>query len=378
MLINNCNIIYLDKIEKGSILIQDGKIKEINPVNSSDTDILDGENLYISPGFIDVHIHGAGSFDTMDGTKEALNTIAKTIVKHGTTSFLPTTMTVPLEDINNALKVIKELKENGTEGAQILGAHLEGPFLNIKAKGAQNEKYLLAPTIENYNKMVQGCEDVVSSITIAPEVDGCLELIEYLANKGIVCSMGHSVATYEEAEKAISKGASHSTHLYNGMAPFNHRETGIIGAVFNSNTTTEVITDGIHVSYPAIKIAYKQKGSDNLLLITDAMMACGMPDGDYSLGGQDVVLKDGAVRLKSGSLAGSVLTLDRAVKNLLKNTDIPLYELIKMATYNGAKHCKYENQKGIIKEGYDADLIVFDKDINIKKVFIKGKEISIK
>lgn len=377
MIIKNCNIIYFDKIENGSLLIEDGKIKAINPenTNSDKNKIIDANGMYVAPGFIDVHIHGAFKCDTMDGTEQSINTIAKTIAKYGTTGFLPTTMTMPVEAINKSLKAAKKLKENGTEGAQVLGVHLEGPFISSNAIGAQNPEYLISPTIEDYNKMVEGCEDVITSITLAPEVEGAYELISYLSKKGIICSMGHTRATYNQALEAINLGASHSTHLYNAMSHYNHRETGVIGATFDSDITTEIITDGIHVSYPAIRIAYKQKGADKLLLITDAIMACGMSDGNYSLGGQEVTLKNGAVRLKNGALAGSVLTLDRAIYNLYHNSDIPLYELVRMASYNGAKHCKVENHKGLIKEGYDADLIIFDNDINIKKVFIKGKQI---
>ncbi|WP_160691313.1 N-acetylglucosamine-6-phosphate deacetylase [Clostridium sp. C2-6-12] len=376
MLIKNCNIIYLNKIEKGSVLIENGKIKEINPLNCLDEEILDADGLYLSPGFIDVHIHGAGGFDTMDGTDDAINNIAKTIVKHGTTSFTPTTMTVSIEDINKSMKVIKKLKENGTEGAHVLGAHLEGPFINPDAIGAQNPKYLLSPSISAYNEMVKGCEDAVVSITLAPEVFGAKELIKYLSEKGIVCSMGHTKASYEDAIEAIQCGVCHSTHLYNAMTPLTHRNPGVVGATFDSDITTETISDGIHISYPALRIAYKQKSTDNVLLITDAMMACSMPDGEYSLGGQEVSVIDGAARLKNGALAGSVLTLDKAVNNVYKNSMLPLHEIVKMATYNGARHCKVHDHKGQIKEGYDADLILFDDNINIKKVFILGKEIQ--
>lgn len=377
MLIKNCNIIYLNKIEKGSVLIENGKFKEINPLTCHDENILDANGLYLSPGFIDVHIHGAGGFDTMDGTVDAINNIAKTIVKHGTTSFTPTTMTVSIEDINKSMKVIKKLKENGTEGAHVLGAHLEGPFINPDAIGAQNPNYLLSPSISAYNEMVKDCEDAVVSITLAPEVSGAKELIKYLSEKGIVCSMGHTKASYEEAIEAIQCGACHSTHLYNAMTPFNHRNPGVVGATFDSDITTETISDGIHISYPALRIAYKQKSTDNVLLITDAMMACSMPDGEYSLGGQEVTVIDGAARLKNGALAGSVLTLDKAVNNVYKNSMLPLHEIVKMASYNGARHCKVHDRKGLIKEGYDADLILFDDNINIKKVFILGKEIHI-
>ncbi|MGG7142231.1 N-acetylglucosamine-6-phosphate deacetylase [Clostridium nigeriense] len=373
MLIKNCNIVYLDKIEKGSVLVENGKIKEINPSDVSYENVIDAEGLYLSPGFIDVHIHGAGGHDTMDGTFEAINEISKVIVKHGTTSFTPTTMTVAVEDIRKSMEVIKEAKINGTDGAIVLGAHLEGPFISPKAIGAQNPNYLIAPTIENYNAMVGDAEDAVVSITIAPEVPGAKELIKELSQRGIVCSIGHTKATYEEAMEGIKCGCGHSTHLFNAMTPFAHREPGVVGAIFDSDITTETISDGIHVSYPSLRIAYKQKTSDKVLLVTDAMMACAMPDGMYALGGQDVIVKDGAARLLSGSLAGSILTLDKAVKNVYKNVGLPLYEAVKMATYNAARHCKVEDRKGLIKEGYDADLLLFDEDVNIKTVIVNGK-----
>ena len=376
MLIKNCNIIYLDKIELGSVLIEDGKIKEINPKSISDNlDIIDGSGLYLSPGFIDVHIHGAGGYDTMDGTFNAINEISKTIIKHGTTSFTPTTMTVSIEDINKSMISIKEAKDNGTDGAIVLGAHLEGPFISPKAIGAQNPNYLVEPTIENFNAMVKNAEDAVVSITIAPEIPGAKELIKILSEKGIVCSIGHTKATYEEAIDGIKCGCSHSTHLFNAMTGFTHREPGVVGAIFDTDITTETISDGIHISYPSLRIAYKQKTSDKVLLVTDAMRACCMPDGMYDLGGQDVVVKDSAARLLSGNLAGSILTLDKAVKNVYENTNMPLYEVVKMATLNPAKHCKVSHKKGLIKEGYDADLVLFDENINIKKVIVSGKTI---
>ena len=378
MIITNCNIIFLDRIEKGSVLVQDGKIKEINPTNVNDTEVIDANGLYLSPGFIDVHIHGAGGCDTMDGTVESLNTIAKTIVQHGTTSFTPTTMTVSGEDIKKSMSVIKQLKAEGTEGANILGAHLEGPFISPNAIGAQNPKFVLAPSVENFKNIVGDSEDAVTSITLAPEVEGAKELITYLSDKGITVSMGHTKATYEEAIEGIKCGACHSTHLYNAMTPFTHRAPGVVGATFDTDITTETISDGIHIAYPALRTAYKQKGTDKVLLISDAMEACGMPDGKYSLGGQDVIVKNGAARLLDGTLAGSVLTLDRAVHNIKENSNYPLNEIVRMATYNGARHCHVEDHKGLIKEGYDADLLLFNDDIEIQKVFVGGKEVYTK
>lgn len=215
--------------------------------------------------------------------------------------------------------------------------------------------------------------DAVVSITMAPEVDGAKELASILTEKGIRCSIGHTKATYEEAIEGIKSGFCHSTHLFNAMTGFTHREPGVVGATFDTDITTETISDGIHISYPSLRIAYKQKGTDKTLLVTDAMCACGMPDGKYALGGQPVIVKNGAARLENGALAGSVLTLNKAIKNIYENTDYPLYEIIKMASYNGAKYCKVDNKKGQIKENFDADLVVFDENIDIKITIIGGK-----
>jgi len=204
-------------------------------------------------------------------------------------------------------------------------------------------------------------------------LEGAKELIKYLNKLGIVSSIGHSKASYKEAIDGIASGISHSTHLYNAMTGLHHREPGIVGAIFDSDITTETIADGIHVDYPALRIAYKQKGLDKVILITDAMMACCMADGKYSLGGQDVFVENGAARLQNGSLAGSTLTLDKAVKNVYKNSSYGLQEIIKMVTYNPAKLLKIDNKIGSIKEGLNADLVLFDEDINIKRVIINGK-----
>lgn len=373
LLIKNCKIIFFDKIEEGSVLIEDGKIKAINPENNIDCETLDAMGLYLSPGFIDVHIHGAGGYDTMDGTYEAINEISKTIVQHGTTSFLPTTMTVSTEDISKSIEAITFAKNNGTEGANVLGVHLEGPFISPEMIGAQNPNFILEPTINNFKKMVGKNINAVSAITIAPEVDGAKELISFLKDNNIAVSMGHTKASYSEAIEGIKAGVSHSTHLFNAMTPLHHREPGVVGAIFDTDITTETISDGIHIAYPSLRSAYKIKGINKVLLVSDAMMACCMPDGDYSLGGQDVIVKNGAARLRNGALAGSILTLDKAVKNVKNNTSYPLYEIIKMASFNAAKHCKVEDIKGLIKEGYDADLLLFDDEINIKSVFVKGK-----
>lgn len=373
MLLKNCNIVFLDKIEKGSILIEDGIIKEINPSEINLQNAIDCKGLYVSPGFVDVHIHGAGGHDTMDGTFEAINEISKTICKYGTTSFTPTTMTMSADDILKSMISIKKAKIEGTDGAIVLGAHLEGPFISPSAIGAQNPNYLIAPSYENFELMTGDAIDAVVSITMAPEVEGAKELASILSSKGIRCSMGHTKATYEQAIDGIKHGFCHSTHLFNAMTGFTHREPGVVGATFDSDITTETISDGIHISYPSLRVAYKQKGTDKTLLVTDAMCACGMPDGTYALGGQPVIVKNGAARLENGALAGSILTLNRAVKNIYDNTNYPLYEIVKMASYNGAKYCRVDDRKGQIKENLDADLTIFDENIDVKMTIIGGK-----
>lgn len=373
MLLKNCNIVFLDKIEKGSILIEDGIIKEINPSEINLQNAIDCKGLYVSPGFVDVHIHGAGGHDTMDGTFEAINEISKTICKYGTTSFTPTTMTMSADDILKSMISIKKAKIEGTDGAIVLGAHLEGPFISPSAIGAQNPNYLIAPSYENFELMTGDAIDAVVSITMAPEVAKAKELASILSSKGIRCSMGHTKATYEQAIHGIKHGFCHSTHLFNAMTGFTHREPGVVGATFDSDITTETISDGIHISYPSLRVAYKQKGTDKTLLVTDAMCACGMPDGTYSLGEQPVIVKNGAARLENGSLAGSILTLNRAVKNIYDNTNYPLYEIVKMASYNGAKYCRVDDRKGQIKENFDADLTIFNENIDIKMTIIGGK-----
>ena len=373
MIFRNFRLIFPDRIENGSLQIRDGKIISVNGPFIEDDEVIDGEGKYLSPGFIDIHIHGAGGKDTMDGEVESINTIAGVIAEHGTTSFLPTTMTMGVPEIRKALASIMEAAKNPI-GASILGVHLEGPFISPKAIGAQNPGFVLEPSIEAYESITDGYEDLVTSITMAPEVPGASELIPYLKQKGVRVSIGHTAATYDEAIVGIGLGCSHSTHLFNAMTPLTHRSPGTVGAIFDTDITTETISDGIHISWPSLRIAYRQKTSDKVMLVTDAMMACGMPDGKYWLGGQEVLTKDGAARLLNGSLAGSILTMDAAVRNVARNTSLPLYEVVKMASLNGARFCGADDRKGKIAEGYDADLLVFDEDVNISHVFIEGRK----
>ncbi|PHO06131.1 N-acetylglucosamine-6-phosphate deacetylase, partial [Thermoanaerobacterium thermosaccharolyticum] len=371
LIINGRLLLDNNIVDGKDLLIEDNKIAAIGKGLSGDN-VINADGNYISPGFIDIHIHGSAGFDTMDGTFDAINAISKSIAKRGTTSFLPTTMTEDKNKIKNAIKNVYENK-NRVEGAEILGIHMEGPFINPKQKGAQDEKFILKPTIDNFLELCGDYIDIVKLVTIAPEIEGSLDLIKFLKEKGIIVSVGHTDSTYDEVAAGFKAGITHATHVFNAMRGFHHREVGTLGAIFDLDISAELIVDGIHSVFPAIRTVLKLKGKGNTNLITDAMMAANLSDGVYQLGGQDVYVKDGAARLKSGVLAGSTLTLDKAVKNILTNTDLSLYESVALASYNSAKVIGVHDRKGLIREGYDADIVIFDDDIDIKKTIVGGK-----
>lgn len=376
--IKNGRIINEGKIIEGKNVIIDGsKIVSISDHIPEGAEAIDARGNFVSPGFIDIHIHGAQGCDTMDGKFESTNTISKAIAKHGVTSFLSTTMTVCPDEIKNALKNARYCMDKGLDGANILGVHLEGPFLSKDAKGAHDEKYIMEPGIDSFINLAGDYLSVIKTVTIAPEIKGALDLIKFMTGHGIVATMGHSTATYDQAMSGIANGVSHATHLYNAMRGFNHREPGVVGAIFDSRITTEFIADGIHLHFAAIRIALAVKGYENCALITDAMKACCMEDGKYSLGGLDVYVKDGAARLSNGTLAGSTLTIDRAVRNVVKNTNLNMAEVVYMATVVPARVIKVGSEKGHIKPGYDADITIFDDDVNIKQVIVGGKVLDI-
>ena len=367
-----------NEILEDRALLFNTKIREICKVEDINhyevTEIIDAKNLYISPGFIDIHIHGSGGFDTMDGDINALEKISKTIAAYGTTSFLPTTMTMEKSHIIKALDTIKKAMSTETKnGANILGVHLEGPFINPIFKGAQNSEYIIEPDYE----FIKNYLDIIKIITMAPEIKGSFDFMDLIKqNSSAVLSIGHSNATYEEAMEAIERGISHSTHIFNAMTPLHHRNPGVVGAVFNSEITCELIADKIHVHPELFRFLIKAVGENRICLITDSMRAGCMKDGCYDLGGQSVIVKDGSARLSDGQLAGSVLTLNLAVKNFFESTDYPLNKIVNMVSINPAKVIGFENQKGSIEKGKDADIILFDKEISIKSVFIEGKKIN--
>lgn len=335
------------------------------------------EGYVVVPGFIDQHIHGAAGSDAMDGTIEDLTKIANAVASEGTTAFLATTMTQSPENIKKALNAVKEYKEAKYEnGAEILGVHLEGPFISKDFIGAQPLEYVASPDVEVFKLYQEASGDTIRLVSMAPEEHGAAELIEYLVSQNIVASIGHTNAKYADVEKAVNAGATNLTHTYNAMKPVHHREIGTVGSAFLfDELACECICDGIHVSGPAIKLLHKNKPVDKMILITDAMRAKHMPDGVSELGGQVVIVKNGEARLENGTLAGSVLKMNNAIKNVMKFLGLSLEETVRLATINPAKNLKVDSYLGSIKVGKRADFVVLDQDLNVVKTVREGKVI---
>ncbi|MDX8360825.1 N-acetylglucosamine-6-phosphate deacetylase [Cytobacillus sp. IB215316] len=377
MLIKGLTIYAEDRmIEQGTIKITDGKIESISQhIDEIDTNIIQFPNTYkCLPGLIDVHIHGAHGSDIMDASSHALDTISKALPQEGTTSYLATTITQHQSKIEQALFNVGNYMESQNDGqAEILGVHLEGPFINSQKAGAQPYDYILEGDISLFKSWQKLSGNNIKLVTLAPEINNGLALIKYLSSNGVVASIGHSNATYDQVVDAISVGASHITHLFNGMSGLHHREPGVVGAaMMRDELFVEMIVDGIHVSPKMIELAYRYIGCERTILVTDAMRAKCLRNGIYDLGGQNVHVKNGKATLDGGALAGSLLTMDQAMQNILTYTNAPLTELTIIASKNPAKQCGVFDRKGSIKENKDADLIILDEQNNLVMTICRG------
>lgn len=369
----NGKIITPDALLEGKALLFNEKIADIadeNSINKNNFDIIDAKNNYVSPGFIDTHIHGSGGKDAMDGDMQSLKVISSISAQNGVTAFLPTTMTMSKDKIYTALTAIREAMHSALPGAKILGAHLEGPFISKEYKGAQKEDYILKPDYE----FIKNYLDVIKIITLAPEEDNNFEFIKKIKdNTNIVLSIGHSNSTYETAMNSIAAGMTHITHTFNAMTPLNHRKPGVVGAAFNSNVYCELIADNIHINPAVYNILLKQKGKDKIILITDCMRAGSLKDGVSELGGQTVFVKNNSARLSDGTLAGSILKLNTGIKHIFENTDLTIEEAVALATVNPAKAINIYDKKGSLTIGKDADITIFNDDFHIMYTFAEGK-----
>lgn len=358
-------------ITKTSMTIKQGKIVAIGD-EVEDGIVLD-DSLIIIPGFINRHIHGVNNCDIMDAKEESVDNIAKTILKEGITSFLPTTMTQSLESIKSALGIVKNYHNKGSQGAEILGIHLEGPFISPKKRGAHLLEYIIPCNIEILKELNEVSGNLIKEVTYAPEENG-VAFIEYLKNNHIIGSIGHTACTCQEALEAISLGASSLTHCYNAMSGIANRNPGALQASFiGEGINCEVIADLIHVDEYSLKLLYQNKGKENISLITDSIEASHLLDGIYKLGGQDVFVKEGSARLKDGVLAGSTLKMNIAVKNMRNVLGISLEEAVDMATISPAKTLGVDSKKGSIALNKDADFVIIDKDVNVFATVVKGE-----
>jgi N-acetylglucosamine-6-phosphate deacetylase len=366
----NARLLVNDEVIEGKILLFDNKIidivEDIILSDSDDVEIIDAKGAYVSAGFIDLHIHGSGGADVMDATPEALEMLSTALPQTGTTSFLATTMTMSTQEIDNTLQNIQKHGATVT-GANIVGVHLEGPFINASKHGAQDKNYVQAP---NFN-LIAHYMDEVKMITLAPEVEGAENFVKQMTKEypHVILSIGHSESSYDEAIKSFTWGISHVTHLFNAMASYHHRQPGLVGAVFDSDVTCDIIADLVHTHPTTLELTQKLKG-DKLILITDAMRAGCMKCGNYDLGGRSVKVSEGKALLEDGTLAGSVLKMNEALLNMSRHTTMNLTSLINTVTKSPAR--KLGLNKGELKNGYDADIVIFDEDFSIITTIING------
>ncbi|GEN82396.1 N-acetylglucosamine-6-phosphate deacetylase [Sporosarcina luteola] len=378
-LLNATIVLERSILENGFLHLKEGKVcsfghmADCPPIPDRDLQ-LDCQSKRIIPGMIDIHVHGAGGFDVMDASVEALDGMAKKLAQEGTTSFLATTMTNPANRIGEAMSAIKMYRERIKQGVpEMIGIHLEGPFIHPVQKGAQPEQHILQPDIELFNEWQRLSGGAIKIVTFAPET-GDRSFVERLVQEGVIASIGHSNATYAETLENVRSGVTHATHLFNGMRGLHHREPGVVGAALLADEVyVEVIPDGHHFHPDLLKLILRQKGVERTLVITDGIRAKGMPDGVYDLGGNNVTVRDGKCTLEKGaSLAGSILTMNEARKNIAKWGGLSLLEQTYITSLNQAKRLGIDSRKGSIAVGKDADVVLLDETDHIEMTICNG------
>lgn len=362
-----------EQISGQAVIVEGGRIARIDPVGliEAQSNMIDARGFYVTPGLIDLHVHGAFGFDTMDATPEAIHSMGRFFARHGVTSYLPTTITASAEATLAAIQNIGAMSLP-SDGAWPLGIHLEGPYLSHDYCGAQPAQYLRPADIKEYKLWLENGQ--VRLITVAPEVEGVLGLIKAGAEVGIEFAAGHSGASYEQMRLAIELGLHQVTHTFNGMSLLHHRSPSVLGAALSEERLRcQIIADGVHVHPAVVKLLVKTKGIDRTILISDAMRATGLPDGDYALGDQQVHVKGGVARTQAGGLAGSTLTLDQALRNIMHFADLSFQEALPMATRVPAAAMNWEGKKGVIAPNADADILIMDDRYQVRLTMIGGR-----
>lgn len=359
--------------EQGNFSIEQGKFARV--LENAAGDAYDLEGKYVIPGLIDIHTHGNSGFDFSDGSYEGLKTMCRYYAKHGITSFAPTSLTVPYDQISAAYKTAKLVHEENEKGlAKIRGINMEGPFFSVKKKGAQNVENIRLPDCDAFMKLNEDSGNLIKIIDIAPELEGALEFIEKVSPSATV-SVAHTDCTYEEAAAAFQAGATQLTHMFNAMPSIHHRQPGpIIAAMENGNVMTELICDGHHIHPAIIRFAFQTFGAQRMIIVSDSLRCCGMPDGKFDIGGQEAYISNGVAKLADGTLAGSMTNVYECLKNVI-SFGIRKEDAVRAATYNPARQLGCLDEVGSIENGKAADFLVLDEDFNLESVFIDGEMI---
>ncbi len=364
-------------VDNGAIVIKGKQIANMgrtsDVVIGPDVPVHDLHGMTVTPGFIDLLVHGGGGKGFADDSDESIKTISDFFFSHGTTGMLASLFSKRIDLLKKDVNRIATYSEQHKD-SNIWGIHMEGPFINPLIKGAHKIEYLWEPNVDMWNDLNSSARGSIKLMTIAPELPGNIDVIRAAASQGVVPSIGHTLALYDDIEKAIDNGAAHVTHMFNAMRPFHHREPGImVAALLRNELKVELIADGIHVDPIVMKLLHNIKGSGGIILVTDAIRACGMPDGDYHFMDQKIIVKDKRAYLENGStLAGSTLTMEEAIRNMVRLVGVPITDAVRMASLNGAKVLGLEHQKGILAVGKDADLVVMDDDFNVHATIYEG------
>jgi N-acetylglucosamine-6-phosphate deacetylase len=364
----------LEVLDEADVLVEDGKIVAVGHrvAQGAEAQVIDAQGCVVAPGYVDIHVHGSAGHDTMDGTTEAVEAMAKFFATRGVTSFCATTLTASAEDIMASVRAVHACQQRGVEGAQPLGVHLEGPYIDAAKKGAQPEEHVRTAAVGDYQDFFSLGN--IRMISLAPEIEENKPLIGFARSRGASVVVGHSSATYEQMVEAVKLGVNGATHTFNQMEGIHHRKPGTAGAVLMlEEIYAQFIADGVHLHPAIVSMIVRLKGAERAVVITDAIRGAGMPDGEYELGGQKIVVKEGAVRLVDGTLAGSCLTMDQGVRNVVAFAGRPLAEAVRMATLTPARAIGVADHKGSLDPGKDADIVILTRELNVKRTIVAGK-----